>query len=294
LPYRLRNTLILLAFVVIILIIGGFFNFYHYPKKIKRSKSEIQNIDAKLVSLPEMETALLAYKTQIETNRQKLSQLDKQIEPKVTPALTYGYLDSVQDKFGSLQGNIAFDGDSVAQGYGYNIFSIKGEGEYDTIYAFIWALEEGPKVYRIVKLNLRSVESVNEETGLNEIIVVYDLDLWALYADVKNLPPINRRLADVRPPIAYINPFEPYVFKDIPPNIYGLLEVERADLQALYPDKAFIADNKGQIQILTLGDEVYLGYLTKIDTQNNQVEFTLNKGGIIEKFYLKMAFGRKE
>jgi hypothetical protein len=36
------------------------------------------------------------------------------------------------------------------------------------------------------------------------------------------------------------------------------------------------------------GEQVYLGYLTKIDYQNSRVSFILNKGGIIEKMDLEL------
>jgi hypothetical protein len=37
------------------------------------------------------------------------------------------------------------------------------------------------------------------------------------------------------------------------------------------------------------GEQVYLGYLTKIDYDNNSVSFILNKGGIIEKVTLELV-----
>ena len=36
------------------------------------------------------------------------------------------------------------------------------------------------------------------------------------------------------------------------------------------------------------GDQVYLGYLTEIDYDKNEVHFVLNKGGIIEKVTLEL------
>ena len=43
-----------------------------------------------------------------------------------------------------------------------------------------------------------------------------------------------------------------------------------------------------QYYMLWEGDEVYLGYLTKINYENNTVAFVLNKGGIIEKVQLQL------
>jgi hypothetical protein len=82
--------------------------------------------------------------------------------------------------------------------------------------------------------------------------------------------------------------FYPLIRNELPPNTEGLLEVDGAKLLALIPDGAFIADAKGNTYMLWEGDQVYLGYLTKIDYNKNLVTFILNKGGIIEKVNLEL------
>ena len=56
----------------------------------------------------------------------------------------------------------------------------------------------------------------------------------------------------------------------------------------MIPDGAYVADASGNTHLLWEGDEVYLGYLTKIDYSTNEVKFVLNKGGVIEKITLKL------
>ena len=83
-----------------------------------------------------------------------------------------------------------------------------------------------------------------------------------------------------------------------PPNVDNLLDVQGAKLLALIPEGAFIADASGNTFLLYEGQEVYLGYLTKIDYETNRVTFILNKGGIIEKVDLQLQredkTGKKE
>jgi hypothetical protein len=86
--------------------------------------------------------------------------------------------------------------------------------------------------------------------------------------------------------------FYPLIRNEIPPNIDELLDVQGASLLALIPEGAFIADSKGNTYLIWEGEQVYLGYLTKIDYQNSRVSFILNKGGIIEKMDLELD--RKE
>ncbi len=73
-----------------------------------------------------------------------------------------------------------------------------------------------------------------------------------------------------------------------------MLDVQSAELLALIPEGAFIADSKGTTYLLWEGDKVYLGYLTEIDYDENVVHFVLNKGGIIEKITLNLEKNEKK
>ena len=50
-------------------------------------------------------------------------------------------------------------------------------------------------------------------------------------------------------------------------------------------------DQTNTIRTMQEGDEVYLGYVTKVDPEGGRIECTLNKGGIIEKVELKIRYG---
>ena len=82
--------------------------------------------------------------------------------------------------------------------------------------------------------------------------------------------------------------FYPLIRNEIEPNIDNLLDVQGAKLLALIPEGAFIADTHGSTYLVWEGEQVYLGYLTKIDYENNTVSFILNKGGIIERVTLEL------
>ena len=115
------------------------------------------------------------------------------------------------------------------------------------------------------------------------------MELWALYTELEDVPSIRKTLRNVK--ASYVrNPFIPFIYRNLPVNSEGLLEVERATLKGILPDQAFIEDYSGQVYVMKVGDKVYLGYVSKIDAENNEVVFILNKGGIIEKFTLKLGF----
>jgi hypothetical protein len=87
------------------------------------------------------------------------------------------------------------------------------------------------------------------------------------------------------------DPFSPVISSGIPPNMNSLVEIERSDLKAVIPGKAFVLDQGNEIRTLREGDEVYLGYVTKLDSESGRLEATLNKGGIIQKVELKIRYG---
>ena len=122
-----------------------------------------------------------------------------------------------------------------------------------------------------------------------ELILPFDMEIKAYFATVEDLQNDAKKLSDVKVATAQ-DPFYPSILRNLPLNTDALLEVEQASLKAIIPGKALIADNGGEIHVLREGDRVYLGYLTRIDTENNLVEFTLNKGGIIEKIVLNLGF----
>lgn len=291
--FKTRNTLIILAFALLISGFTIYINLKHYPGKIDALNQQIASMDQYIVQLPEREEYLKQVNAIIEEKRELLSGLDKTIEPNITLAEAFDYLDDIQDRYGSLKFALNSLKEVSASGYGYRSFQLTGEGSYRSIYSMIYALERGPKMFVIDDVNLRGVEAGSEEGQPPEVVTPFDLKIRALYADVPELPPLKRTLKDVRVPWSD-NLFWPIIAKALPPNTKGLLEAERSELRALLPGKAVLVDHMGKIHVLKEGDEVYLGYLTKIDVSNNRVEFTLNKGGIVERYRLTLPFPSAE
>jgi len=83
------------------------------------------------------------------------------------------------------------------------------------------------------------------------------------------------------------NPFYPLIHS-IPKNKEGLVDVKKSKLIALSGNKIYLIDQTGNLVNLNIGDEVYLGWLKKIDQMKQTAHFTLNKGGVIEKVLLKV------
>lgn len=290
--YQTRNIIILSCFLGLILLLSGYFNLFRYPHRINRLNRDIKNLQTQIAALDGIEDEYIRLEKLIKTQEARLSTLDKRIAFSVSPASTYQYLNSILQHSGVLEFNLYFVEKKTAKGYHYNVFRLKGEGSFARIYRFVSYLEKGPEFYRINKLKLNMMEDKDPETGQIKINVPFNMELHAMYAEVDNLPPIRRTISDVHPQQP-TNPFYPYIKGNVPPNSRNRLEVERAELKAVLPDKAMIADHRGKIHLMKQGDPVYLGYLSKINLDKNEVEFVLNKGGIVEKYVLQLRFDKE-
>ena len=60
LSYKKRNGLILLSFVFIIMTIGVYFSYFHFPSRIDKIQAEIKEIELKVEDIPRMQQELEA------------------------------------------------------------------------------------------------------------------------------------------------------------------------------------------------------------------------------------------
>jgi len=166
-------------------------------------------------------------------------------------------------------------------------YELTGEALFYNLYNFIWRLENYKRLYNIQSLNLQEVKKVDNPDEEPESYIQFSMIVTGFSSKEKlsaREEIIDRRMSE---PITY-NPFFPLVKDYIPPNRDNLLEVNTAVLQGLTEDRAFIADSKGNLNIMKVGDRVYLGHLAEINKAENQVIFILNKGGFIETMTLKL------
>ncbi len=287
--YQSRNVLVIVGFFLVIGLTGGYLGIFHYPGEIAKVKNETDRIIKQIKSLDGIETQFEPLRTVLNEKKERMAKIDKQIVRNVSAADTYYYLNLILNRIGFIEFNMLFAGSKASAGFGYNIYKIRGEATFQKIYSLVWYLERGPLLYRIVKLNLKGVESKDPETKELHLVIPFEMELYGYYADIPKLPFSHRTLQDVNV-LRVRNPFQPLILRNLPPNTEGLLEVERADLKAIVADRALIADQNGKVHSLKIGDRVYLGYLTAIDPEEKQVEFTLNKGGVVEKVVLEINF----
>jgi len=288
-----KKSTIILLFLFLIITLVGIFRIHIYSneklkkinqineqkrKTIKEIADKVKDYDKFLATLKDIEERW--------KQRERVLQRDEQ------SGKTLLFLNEIASEENSaVKFDFTFIEKKLEEGYGYSKYNITGDGFYSNVYRFINKIEYDRNLYKIKSFNVRGVEEISEKSQKSITKVSFSFILEAYFN-----PDENDFASVIEPSVNYkkqeINPFNPLLKKNIPPNKRGLIEVEDAKLEAISLGKILIRDKKGRFKSLEVGDEVYLGYLTDIRSERNEAEFTLNKGGLIKKVVLKV-FTRK-
>jgi len=290
LSYKIRNSIALGALLLLILGIGTFFRAYYLPKKAKNIEVEARKLDEELQNTPNLVAIYNEQSASLADERKRWEGRTKDIPPVDVSSQTYDYFSRLIDLSGYIKLDMVYVGTQQKGNHGYNIYNLKGEAPFENLYRFMWYLENGRKLFKINTVNLKGVEVPPKDKQSEGLVTSFEMVVHAYFSSVAELAsaPVESSLM---PNTLTADPFEPVIAANIPPNPDALVEIERSDLKAVIPGKAFVLDQNNVIRTLTEGDEVYLGYVTRISPEEGKIECTLNKGGIIDKVELRIRYG---
>ncbi|HLX11638.1 MAG TPA: hypothetical protein VKS81_02380 [Bacteroidota bacterium] len=289
--YILRNTIVLGVGFIVILAAGLFFTAFRLPRQIKTVDTEIAKITGNLQNTPDLSNNYFTLNNKLEQMKRNWDTRSKDIPARDITGETYGYFTRLIEQSGEIGMDVLYKGPVAKQNFGYNIYDLKGTGDFGNLFKFIWYIEDGRRLCKIPSLQLRDYESKDAKTGAVKLLVTYEMEVEAYYSPVPQLniaPGQSQLTADV----VSTNPFAPLILHDLPAPLPGEIEIELAQLKAIIPGKAFIIDKEGKTHVLAEGDPVYLGYVTKILPEQGKIECLLNKGGVSETFDLPIRVGQ--
>lgn len=287
--YKSRNSIVLAIQLCIILGIGAYLGLYYYPRQMIAVRLDITKADQIISTQPAMVTEQIELTESIAKLETRLETFNRRLDPMEGSTEILNRIGRTR-VFGATKFSMVAQGDGKTNLYAFRKFKLTGEGNYGAVFALLWLMEGGPELISVDKVAFRGTETI-DSLG-NHIVIPFDMEIRTISSDIPlgKVTPDTVILSGI--PLG-INPFYPLIASIIPPNTRGLLEVDRAELRALLTDKAILADAQGKLHTLAVGDEVYLGQLAAIDPVNNRVEFRLNRGGIVERFVLKLSYGSK-
>ncbi len=289
---KVKNTLIILVIFLGIFLRAGFYNLVIQKSKIRDKEKKIKDL-----KLFQLDTEALT--RQLGSLKKRVAELDSvlanrryNIPYKFSQAGFFDFVNQVSYGF-SANSYVNVEFDESESGANFNIYdyTVSGTAEFNDLNKLIYAVEESKQLKKISEMDLSNNVKVDKD-GTPHFLVNYKFRVKVYFS-------MNDRfyLKDIKENSLLPNPiydfFYPLIRNEIPANIDHLLDVQSAQLLALIPDGAFLSDASGNTYLLWEGDQVYLGYLTNINYQNNMVNFVLNKGGIIENVSLKLEKEKK-
>ncbi len=289
---KLKNTIALIIIFLLILIGGGVYTFILQKGTIEEKEKRVKDLNLSSYDTKDLTAQLNALKSRVAELDSILALRKYNIPNSLDQSSFFDFVNRVSFGFsGESFLNIEYDRIESDPNFLFYIYSIKGTAFFNEFYSLVYAIEQSKELKKILDCSINNVVSVNDE-NLAMYQVSFELEVAVYFAD--NDMFVSSSMVENRlKPNPLYDIFYPLIRNEIPPNIDNLPDIQTAQLLALIPDGAFIADSKGNSFLLWEGDKVYLGYLTEIDYNKNEVHFILNKGGIIEKVVLTLEKEKK-
>jgi hypothetical protein len=285
---KVKNTIIILVILILIALTGGLFNYVYLRGKINDREKKINDL-----KMYQMDTEALVQ--QLALLKKRVAELDSilanrkyNIPYNLSQSAFFDFVNQVSYSF-SNNSYVNIEYNEIESTPHFNIyhFTLTGSAEFRDFMRLIYAIEESKLLKKVSNIELTNSVKV-EDDGIPYYLVNFKFKT-SVYSSSDDRFYVKEFKENSLEPNPSYDIFYPLVRNEILPNSDGLLDVQNAVLLALIPDGAFLSDANGNTFLLWEGDKVYLGYLTNINYQKNEVSFVLNKGGIIETIVLKLA-----
>ena len=293
------NTLVLTTILAVIVGAGAYVTKNRQPAEIQRLQEQEEAIR---LAQAEVETLLNEEAAASDEAREALARWNaryKILPATLTSAEVVQYLNALSSvgfrSFDLTLGGVSQNGTHAV--YTYNI---TGEAYFESLYGFIWNLENSSAMYRIRDLEIQKsiVTRPNPETDVDrmEVMARFSMAVDAYFAGGVGMSAPDSLMsipASAYPPRSpYMNLFFPHILETLPPNTDDLVDVEADSLVSVVGASAiFLRDS--EMRTLRAGDRVYLGRIAQVDPNRAIVVADLNKGGLRERIEMRLATGER-
>ena len=284
---KLRSTFGLIGLLLLILVTGGIYIFMFQQSSIAEKRDKLEELDANSYDPVVLADRYASLQIRSAILDSVLSSRKFNIPKDLSSIKFYNFVNNVLSNFSdNTQVNIEFMKKERDKEFYVYEYKITGSGFYNEVYRLIYSIEQSKELKKITSADFGNLVRTDDE-GLPKFLINFELIVRVYYSSDSRFAPAEFVENDLRTNPIY-DAFYPLIRNEIPPNVDELLDVQEAKLLALIPEGAFVADTHGNTYLVWEGEQVYLGYLTKIDYESNNVSFILNKGGIIERINLEL------
>jgi len=290
---KLKNTLVLIVLFVLIVAAGIVYNYII-------QKNSISDRETRLSKLKTFNYQTSEITKQLEDLSQRANVLDSLLASRrfnipfnLSSIKFFNFMNSISTSFSPVtKFNVEYIDKFDVKDFTYYEYKITGNGEYNDIFKIIYSIEHSKELKKIKSITISNTVS-SDENKTPEFLVRCTIIANVYFAHNDRFSTKKLFENNLTSSTQY-DVFYPLIRTEIPPNNEDLLDVQGAKLLALIPEGAFLTDTGGKTYLLWEGEQIYLGYLTKIDYENNTVKFIINKGGIIENISLSLEKEKPE
>ncbi|MCD4795950.1 MAG: hypothetical protein K8R49_02090 [Candidatus Cloacimonetes bacterium] len=282
--YAIRNSIILIG--LLLLVILGFL--FGNSKTVKKRDSikntyeqNIQQLENLKSTHPDIQDRDLVVKS-LKGMEKTIQEESKIINKDNNPTTTYDYLLDICENFcPELEFDFLYNTTLKVESTYFNVYTIIGTASIQTLYTFIYQIENQYLLYIIDSIKL--TENVGEEKSIPTGLIDFTIVLNAYYElDAPEFPEIQFRKLKYKN-IAY-NPFYPRIHGLIPNEKESqFVDTYTSSMIGLTPDKIFLRNVYGRIHVLSPGDKVAYGYLESINWDEQYAVFKLNEVGVLKE-----------
>ena len=292
--YKVRNTITLAVVWLVITIFGAFLWAIWQPRQINKINKETQAINKQLEDLPGLADDVQRLTAQYQDIKRRYDSRSKEIPQFDVSSQTYGYMSQGIDEAGFLKFDMRFMGTNEKISWGYNSYKLtQGEAQFENLFKFVYFLENGRRLYKIASMRLEQKEVIDSDTKEVTKWISFEMEIHAFF--VREVPELGTSLA-AQSLTMIPSPYDPFhnmitqtLATEAPP---GEINADQVTVKAVLPGKAFVISENALI-VLHLGDKVWRGNVTRVNTSESAVEFTLDEGGITRKLIKKILFDKR-
>ncbi|MDX1439701.1 MAG: hypothetical protein R3284_07350, partial [Rubricoccaceae bacterium] len=226
------NTLILTVFLAIAVGLGFFVTQKSQKAEIARLEQEEEAIRLRQA---EVETLLIEEAQASQDAAEALTRWNaryKVLPDQMSSPDVVNYLNALTGE-GFKSFDITLNGITPGPNFSVYSYNISGVAYYESLYSFIWNVENGRGLYRLRDISInRTLSTVpNPETDIDRQVVLasFAMTIDAYFGGSEGMSAPDSLVAvpnNVLPPRrAAINPFYPLVFESLPPNSDDLVDV---------------------------------------------------------------------
>lgn len=288
-----KNLIILIVIFLLITIAGAVYTLVFQRKDLDQKQARLDNLKANFSSIGTLQAQLKEYEAKVKVVDSLLFSERFYIPKDLSQSKFFNFVDAYsRDNTIITFTNTEFVSTGVENGFNYYLYKVSGNGDYQDVYGLIYAIEHSRELKKVQKADLSNTVSVNDK-GIPKYLTKFEIHVKVYYSSNDQYAAVSFAENSLSTNAVH-DAFYPLVRSEITPNVANLPVIQGATLLSLVPQGAFITDADGNTLLMAEGDPVYLGYLMKIDYENESVTFVLNRGGLIEYETLKIGKNNKK